>query len=145
MSRLTTAVGTDVLLHTAGGDAAFVAGVNIGPTIPGYQPGQVAIRREDFRRWFPLIAEQGYRALRVYSIQPPSFYQELRGYNLDQPDDPLYLVHGAWIPEERFITERNLFAPGLQQEFFDEISDAIAAVSSTAIKSVVQHDRGTNS
>ncbi len=126
-------VGTDVLLHTEGGDAAFIAGVNVGPTIPGYQPGEVAIRREDFRRWFPLMAEQGYRALRIYSIQPPSFYEELLAYNLTHPDEPLYLIHGAWIPEERFISERDLFAPGLQQEFFDEISNAISVVFGDAV------------
>lgn len=132
-SQIASVVGTDVLLHTEGGDAAFIAGVNVGPTIPGYQPGEVAIRREDFRRWFPMMADQGYRALRIYSIQPPSFYEELRSYNLEHPDSPLYLIHGAWIPEERFISERDLFAPGLQQEFFDEISNAVAVVFGDAV------------
>lgn len=132
-SQIASVMGTDVLLHTVGGDAAFIAGVNVGPTIPGYQPGEVAIRREDFRRWFPMMAEQGYRALRIYSIQPPSFYEELREYNLAHADEPLYLIHGAWIPEERFITERDLFAPGLQQEFFDEISSAVSVVFGNAV------------
>lgn len=133
LSQIASVSGTDVMLHTEGGDAAFIAGVNIGPTIPGYQPGEVAIRREDFRRWFPMMAEQGYRAVRIYSIQPPSFYEELRSYNLEHPANPLYLIHGAWIPEERFIAERDLFAPGLQQEFFDEISNAINVVFGDAI------------
>ncbi len=133
LTMLASTEGTDLLLHTAGGEAPFVAGVNLGPTIPGYQPGEVAIRREDFRRWFPLMAELGNRAIRIYSIQPPSFYEELRDYNLAHPDTPLYLIHGAWIPEERFITERDLFAPGLQQEFFDEISNAVSVVFGDAV------------
>ncbi len=128
LNRLAYTEGTDLVLNTVGGPAPFVAGVNIGPTIPGFQPGEVAIRREDFKRWFPLMAQSGFRAIRVYSIQPPSFYEELLAYNQANPDSPLYVIHGVWIPEERFITERDLFAPGLQQEFFDEITRTMDVV-----------------
>jgi len=77
--------GDQLLISTGAGIREFVAGVNLGPTIPGRQPGEQAISREDFRRWFPQMAGMGFRALRVYTIMPPSFYQELRVFNLENP------------------------------------------------------------
>jgi hypothetical protein len=120
--------GDRMLISTDAGVRDFVAGVNLGPTIPGRQPGEQAIAEEDFRRWFPQMANMGFRALRVYTIMPPAFYQELRAHNLANPDAPLLLIHGVWIPEERFYETFDLFDSEIVAEFRTEIERAVGAV-----------------
>jgi hypothetical protein len=117
-----------LLIDTGAGTRSFIAGVNLGPTIPGRQPGEQAIRREDFRRWFPQIAAMGFRSLRVYTIMPPHFYEELEAFNVANPEAPLLLVHGVWIPEDRFYETFDLFDPALVAEFRAEIERAVAVV-----------------
>lgn len=121
-------VDDQLLIETAGGSREFIAGVNLGPTIPGRFPGEQAIRREDFQRWFPMMADLGFRAVRVYTIMPPSFYEELRAFNLANPEAPLYLVHGVWIPEERFYETQDLYDTQLREEMRAEIERAVAVV-----------------
>jgi hypothetical protein len=128
LSRFAWVEGDALLIETGAGVRDFVAGVNIGPTIPGKQPGEQAIRREDFKRWFPQIADLGFRALRMYTIMPPSFYQELRAFNLENPESPLLLIHGVWIPEERFYETFDLFDAEIVAEFKAEIERAVAVV-----------------
>ena len=120
--------GDRLLISTEAGVRDFVAGVNLGPTIPGRQPGEQAIGQEDFQRWFPQMASMGFRALRVYTIMPPTFYRELRAFNLANPDAPLLLVHGAWIPEERFYETFDLFDSEIVSEFKAEIERAVRVV-----------------
>ena len=52
-------------LHTAHGDVGFLAGVNLGATTPGHQPGELAITAADYRRWFAEMGELGIRAVRI--------------------------------------------------------------------------------
>ena len=111
-----------------GFEPRFWPGVNLGSTIPGHQPGEVAATAEDYRRWFPQMAELGARVVRVYTILPPAFYDELRAYNLAHPERPLYVIHGVWIPEERFLQTQDAYDPGVLSEFRAELTDAVAAV-----------------
>jgi hypothetical protein len=89
----------------------FWAGVNLGSTTPGHLPGEVSARARDYRRWFPEMAALGVRVVRVYTLLDPSFYRELRRYNLAHPAAPLYVIHGVWIPEERFLATHDLWDP----------------------------------
>jgi hypothetical protein len=125
--------GDRIVISTEGGDRTFLAGVNLGPTIPGHFPGEQAIRREDFHRWFPQMRNLGIRAIRVYTIMPPHFYEELAAFNTANPDEPLLLVHGIWIPEERFYETDDLFDPDLTATFRDEIRNAVAVVHGNAL------------
>jgi len=125
--------GDQFLISTGGGVRDFVAGVNLGPTIPGRQPGEQAISREDFRRWFPQMTDMGFRALRVYTIMPPAFYQELRAFNVANPDAPLLLIHGVWIPEEEFYETFDLFDSDIVSEFRTEIERAVEVVHGDVI------------
>ncbi len=132
---LTMLAGTDdqrFELYTAGGHRDFLPGVNLGATIPGHAPGEVAIRREDVRRWLPMIADLGLRVIRIYTILPPHFYEEVRAYNLAHPDAPLYLMHGVWIPEARFLETQDLFDDQVRTGFRDELSRAVDVVHGTA-------------
>jgi len=127
--RVATVRGTRLLLHTASGDKAFLPGVNLGSTTPGHAPGELAITAADYRRWFPLMAAMGLRAVRIYTIHPPAFYRELVAYNRAHPDAPLYLVQGVYLPDESYIeADRTLFDRAVTKAFADELRDASAAV-----------------
>jgi hypothetical protein len=116
------------VLATAGGERTFIPGVNIGATVPGTLPGELRVGAGEFRRWFRQIGELQLRAVRVYTIMPPSFYQELVAYDRAHVDAPIYLVQGVWIPEQAFLTGHDLFAPAVRAGFHQELDDAVAAV-----------------
>jgi hypothetical protein len=121
LTTIASTVGDRMVVYTADGERDFIAGVNLGPTVPGTWPGEQAIPREVFRRWFPQMRDVGIRALRVYTIMTPAFYEELRDFNLANPETPLLLAHGVWIPE-RNLEHGDLFHPGLVDEFRAEMS-----------------------
>src|SRR5262249_2495062 len=54
---------------------------------------------DQYHRWFGQISQAGFNVLRIYTMQPPHFYRELRDYNLANPDHPLYLLDGAWLDD----------------------------------------------
>ena len=124
-----------LLLSTQGGVVDFVPGVNVGSTIPGKQPGELAISGEEYARWFSQMGSMGLRALRVYTILPPVFYERLATFNKAHPQRPLYLIQGVWIPEDQFLSSQDLFAPSVHDGFKQEISDAVAAVHGTLQRS----------
>ncbi|RBY77438.1 hypothetical protein DQ239_11200 [Blastococcus sp. TF02-09] len=121
-------VGDEYRLHTADGDVTFLPGVNLGPTIPGHQPGELAIDAATYRRWFALMGDMGIRVVRIYAVHRPDFYRELRTYNLAHPDAPLYLMAGVYLPDESYVQTRNLHLPGPTAAFDAELVDAVAAV-----------------
>jgi len=102
----------------------FIKGINLGISVPGTQPGQLAATTEDYRRWFELIKEAGYNTIRLYTMHFPRFYDELRSYNLENPQNPLLVLHGVWLEENEVAVD--LFE---QTAFFDnEIREVVAAV-----------------
>jgi hypothetical protein len=128
LRQLAYVAGDKFYLPTASGRRAFIAGVNLGSTIPGKLPGELATRATDYRRWFPQMSALGLRAIRVYTILRPCFYTELAAYNRTHADAPLYLVQGVWIPEEQFLAGHDLYAPAVRSGFLREIDDAVRAV-----------------
>jgi hypothetical protein len=128
LSRLAYTDGDKLYLQTASGRRSFIAGVNLGSTIPGTLPGELATRASDYRRWFPQMAALGLRAMRIYTILRPCFYTELAAYNTAHRDAPLYLIQGVWIPEEQFLAGRDLYAPAVRGGFLREIDDVVKAV-----------------
>ncbi len=119
--------GSKLVINTGDGPRDFIAGVNLGSTIPGSFPAEQAVRAEDFRRWFPQMRDLGIQAIRIYTIMPPHFYQELRAFNLENPTRTLLIIHGVWIPEERFYATTNLYDTEVVTEFKLEIERAVAA------------------
>ena len=125
--------GREVELATPEGfQARFWPGVNLGATVPGTLPGEVAAGRADYERWLPEIARLGARVVRVYTILRPDFYDALRAYNLAYPEAPLYVLHGIWIPEEEFLARRDAYHPAVSEAFRREIADAVAVVHGQA-------------
>ena len=102
----------------------FVKGINLGVSVPGTQPGQLAATREDYRRWFGLIKEAGYNTIRIYTLHYPRFYEEFAQYNLAHPGNPLLLLQGIWLEEQETATDLYDLAAGFD-EGIREVVDAI--------------------
>lgn len=113
----------------------FWNGINMGDTLPGHSPGELAPTREDYLRWFPQMTDMNVDFLRVYTILEPEFYEALADYNADR-EDPLLLMQGIWSPEEELIGEdeagRDAYTPEISQEFRHEIRDAVHVVHGDA-------------
>jgi hypothetical protein len=138
LTTLAEPAGKRLALHTVSGDVTFWTGVNLGSTTPGHSPGELAISREDYRRWFGQMGRLGVRVLRIYTIHQPHMYEELLTYNEAHPDAPLYLVQGVYLPDESYAHTRDLFDPGPTQAFTDELRAA-----SDAVHGSLRRDAGT--
>ncbi len=117
LQRIAYVDGEGFVLETTGGQRSFIPGVNIGSTVPGTSPGEVSIGAEECRRWFSQIGELQLRSIRIYTILPPHFYEELVAYNEAHPDAPLYLLQGVWIPEEEFLGGHDLYSKAVRKGF----------------------------
>ena len=116
-------------LRTKHGEVGFLAGVNLGATTPGRQPGELAISASHYRRWLAEMGALGLRSVRIYTIHPPAFYDELERYNRAHPNAPLYLIQGVYLPDETYNErERGLYDEGVDGAFASEIADAVKAV-----------------
>jgi hypothetical protein len=117
-------------LHTASGDKSFLPGMNLGSTVPTRQPGEVdTLTAEDYRRWFGAMADLGIRVIRIYTLHPPAFYDELDAWNRAHPDAPFYLVQGVYLPDESYVEEgRTLYTPAVDDAFAEELGDVSDAV-----------------
>lgn len=124
-----TGMDSDLVLHTAGGPIDFWGGVNLGTSIPGHNPGEVAISPEQYRQWIQEMGDFGVRFLRVYTLHRPEFYQALRDYNLAHPDHPIYVLHGVYLPDESYLETHDLYDPKPTKAFTRELQDLSAAVS----------------
>lgn len=128
LSFVARADADGLVVFTDDGEIDFLTGVNVGAAVPGRLPSELQIDAATWRRWLPMIADLGVHALRIYTVQPPHFYEELRAYNEANPDRPLYLVHGVWLPEELLADRRDLFDPAVMEHTRGDIDGAVAAV-----------------
>lgn len=78
----------------------FLKGVNLGVSIPGTHPGELAATPEQYDRWFAQMSAMGFNVVRVYTLHHPRFYEALARHNTAHRDDPLYVLHGVWLDEE---------------------------------------------
>ncbi|MEH7117922.1 hypothetical protein V7128_10945 [Neobacillus vireti] len=86
----------------------LIKGVNMGIGRPGYFPGETAITKEEYFRWFQQIGAMNANAIRVYTLHPPQFYEAFYEYN-QIAQKPLYLFHGTWVNEENLIKTQDAF------------------------------------
>ncbi|MGB3635389.1 MAG: hypothetical protein WA982_15205, partial [Rubrobacteraceae bacterium] len=118
-----------------GWESQFWDGVNLGATLPGHSPGELAPVKEDYLRWFGQMKEMDVETVRVYTILNPEFYESFEEFNSKQ-EEPLWLIQGIWSPEEELIGEddkgRDAYSPEITDTFEAEISDAVAAVHGDA-------------
>lgn len=119
-----------------------IKGVNMGMGKPGYFPGEAAITREEYDRWFKMIGEMNANTVRVYTLHPPAFYDALAAYN-EQAQEPIYLMHGVWADEEPLEETLDAFNEESTEAFREEIQHITDAIHGNAnIDHVTGHASG---
>ncbi|HXP18336.1 MAG TPA: hypothetical protein VN840_01705 [Streptosporangiaceae bacterium] len=134
MHAIATSTRSGYSLFTAHGTVRFLPGVDLGATVPGHQPGELAITAADYRRWLNEMGWLGIRAVRIYTIHPPAFYQALAAYDQAHSSDPIYLIQGVYLPNDDYLTTGNLYSPVVTRTFTAELRDAAAAVTGTLVR-----------
>lgn len=81
----------------------FVKAVNLGLGLPGYFPGEYAIKKRTYRVWFDQMYALGFNTVRIYTLHPPAFYEALNEFNKN--GGRLFLLQGIWAE----LPERNDF------------------------------------
>jgi Tetratricopeptide repeat len=93
----------------------FIKGINIGLGLPGCFPGEFAVKKGTYLKWFKQIIDLGANTIRVYTILQPEFYEML--YRFNARGQKLYLLQEIWteLPEGNDF-QVSIFAEGLRQE-----------------------------
>lgn len=121
----------------------LIKGINLGLGKPGHYPGEVAITKAEYMRWFKQMGAMHANTLRIYTLHPPSFYQALAEYNTTAKD-PLYLFQGVWVDEEPFKESHNAFKREVSDVFDTEIKRMVDVVHGNAkVTPVKGHASGT--
>jgi hypothetical protein len=123
----------------------LIKGVNMGIAKPGYFPGEAAITKVEYARWFKAIGAMNANTVRIYTIHPPAFYEAFYEYN-QTAKKPLYLLHGAWVNEEKLIHTQNAYSQEVTDDFQKEIRKMIDVIhGNTTIPEEKGHASGTYS
>ncbi|ABW18172.1 hypothetical protein [Alkaliphilus oremlandii] len=109
----------------------FVKGVNLGAAKPGSFPGELAITKEEYLRWFKQIADMNGETIRVYTILNPEFYEALYEYNKSALK-PLYVFQGVWINEVDIEELQDAHNPVIKEEFKKDIKTVIDIIHGNA-------------
>lgn len=99
---------------------SIITGVNLGMGKPGAFPGEAAITRAEYDRWFKQIGELNANTIRVYTLHPPAFYDALLAYN-ETHDKKLYILHGVWADEAPLEETLDAFTPEIVETFEAEM------------------------
>jgi hypothetical protein len=109
----------------------LIKGVNMGIGKPGYFPGETAITKEEYFRWFKEIGAMNANAIRVYTLHPPQFYEAFYEYN-QMAKKPLYIMHGTWVNEENLIRTQDAYASENVEDAKLEIRNMIDIIHGNA-------------
>ena len=110
----------------------FIKGVNIGAGKPGSFPGELAITKAEYLRWFKYIGDMNANTIRVYTILKPDFYDALYEYN-KKALKPIYVMHGVWVNEEDIAKLQNAYDPKITDRFKKDIKDTIDIIHGNAV------------
>ncbi|WML49752.1 hypothetical protein RCG23_07365 [Neobacillus sp. PS3-34] len=109
----------------------LIKGVNMGIGKPGNFPGEAAISKDEYLRWFQAIGRMNANAIRVYTLHPPAFYEAFYEYN-QTAKKPLYLFHGSWVNEENLVKSQNAFAKENMEDARTEIKHMVDIIHGNA-------------
>ncbi|WNR45372.1 hypothetical protein [Paenibacillus roseipurpureus] len=109
----------------------LLKGVNMGIAKPGHFPGEAAISKDEYLRWFQQIGDMHANVLRIYTLHPPAFYEALEAYN-KKAANPLYVLHGIWMNEDKLIASEDVFADENTQDFAEETRRTIDVIHGNA-------------
>jgi len=74
----------------------YIRGVNLGVALPGRFPSQFPMDSARYAGWLDTLAAMHANVVRVYTILPPAFYRALRAWNVANPAQAVWLIHGVW-------------------------------------------------
>lgn len=109
-----------------------IKGVNMGMGKPGTYPGEAAITKEEYARWFQQIAEMNANTIRVYTLHPPDFYEALKEHN-EKHDEKLHVLHGVWVNEENLFGLGNAFDENIIKEYQEELRTMVDVIHGNKI------------
>ncbi|WHY92999.1 hypothetical protein QNK12_05765 [Neobacillus cucumis] len=109
----------------------LIKGVNMGIGKPGYFPGETAISKEEYMRWFKEIGAMNANAIRIYTLHPPAFYEAFYEYNR-MAKKPLFLFHGTWVNEENLLRTQDSFAKENTSDAKTEIKNMVDIIHGRA-------------
>ncbi|ORX83716.1 L domain-like protein [Anaeromyces robustus] len=110
----------------------YIQGVNMGLGAPNYFPGEVGVTYAQYFDWFKKIADMNSNTIRVYTIQPPEFYEAFYDYNTNYTNKPLYFFQGTWYDEDRWMETQNAFDPELVEILYRDTRDLIDIIHGNA-------------
>jgi hypothetical protein len=99
----------------------YIHGVNLGAALPGRFPSEFPDAKT-YRQWITDIADMGANTIRVYTLHPPAFYDELAAHNTANPERPLWLLHGVWAelpPADQYHD------PDWKRDFFGDMERVV--------------------
>ena len=136
VQQVSTVQGEHLAVYDGTGwKSQFWNGMNLGASLPGHSPGELAPTEEDYLRWFAEMKEMNVDVVRVYTILSPEFYRAFHKFNANR-EDPLWLIQGVWTPEEELIGKdeegKDAYTKEITSEFRGEIQDAVQAVHGDA-------------
>jgi len=105
-------------------EKSFVKGVNIGASKPGTFPGELAITKADYLRWFKAISDMNAETIRVYTILTPAFYDALYEHNKTELK-PLYIFQGVWVNEDDISKLEDAHNPIIKNGFKEDIKTLV--------------------
>ena len=126
--------GRDFFIYSEGRwQKKFLKGVNIGVGKPGSFPGEYAITKAEYLRWFQNIRDMNAEVIRVYTTQKPEFYDALHEFNRTAKK-PLYLLHGVYMREEliRILEDVHSNHSQIKQEFIADAAELIDVLHGNA-------------
>ncbi|MGB4589742.1 MAG: family 2 glycosyl transferase [Clostridiaceae bacterium] len=111
----------------------FLKGVNVGAAKPGTFPGELAITKDEYLRWFKSIKEMNADVIRVYTTMKPEFYEALYEFNKNLKD-LLYLMQGVWINEEEISLLKDAYAEKetIKNNFIKDSKDLVDIIHGKA-------------
>jgi len=119
--------GKDFLIYSnKKWEKKFLKGVNIGAGKPGHFPGELAITKEEYLRWFEYISQMNADVIRVYTTLMPDFYDALYEFN-KKAEKPLYLMQGVWVTEEDIAELNDAYADNerIKNDFIKDATDLV--------------------
>lgn len=111
----------------------FLKGVNLGAAKPGTFPGELAITRKEYLRWFQAIKDMNAEVIRVYTTMKPAFYDALFEFNKNLKE-PLYLMQGVWVKEEDIASLNDAYAENekIKSDFIKDSKDLVDIIHGKA-------------
>ncbi|WP_256257695.1 MULTISPECIES: hypothetical protein [unclassified Paenibacillus] len=109
----------------------LLKGVNMGIAKPGHFPGEAAITKAEYARWFQHIGDMHANVVRIYTLHPPAFYEALQEYN-KKAAHPIYVLHGVWMNEDKLLESKDVFAEENSKEFAEETRRIIDVIHGNA-------------